>query len=245
VTARPATSTARLAGVAVVVSILAALESLSQPSPPFTGDASTAVSPSPAQPPPACPIDTLPDEGVCIPVPMAEPVLPGEASRLELLPGRTEDYGSYVTPISSYRAKPTDGGLGLSIAAPARTLVTVIGLEHQTGPARRLILRGPVPRLLTLHRVSRNGVARSYLLSYDGLTFDATAADADVPVGTPLGQLRPSADGAALQLRVRQLRRGANLEQLPVERLLSDSVSLECDPRNVLPPKPALREEGR
>jgi hypothetical protein len=187
----------------------------------------------------------LPDQGICIPVPKAEPVLPGEASRLELLPGRAEDYGRYVTPIASHRAKPTGAGLGLSIMAPARTLVTVIGLEHQTDSARRLIVRGPVPRLLTLHRVSRNGVSRSYLLSYDGLTFDANAPDADVPVGTPLGQLRPSAGGAALQLRVRQLRRGADLEQLPVERLLDDSVSLECDPRNVLPAKPALRDKGR
>jgi hypothetical protein len=95
---------------------------------------------------------------------------------------------------------------------------------------------------LTLHKVSRHAVTRSYVLVYEGLSFDADAAEADIPVGTPLGRVSasPGAGRAALRLTVRQLRRGAHPDHLRAHRLLSDAVSIACDPRNVLPVKPAL-----
>lgn len=226
-----------------MASVLVALESLPVPPPSEQvassgNDVATVASPPAAS---TCPAGTLPDQGVCIPVPPAEAVIPASTSHLGLMPGRVEDYGSYLTPVSAYPATAAEDGQGVLIRAPARTVVTLISLEHQVGSARRIILRGSEPRLLTLHRVSRHAVTRAYVLGYEGLTFDADASDADLPVGTPLGRLSPSPGHgrATLRLSVRQLRRGADVERLPAHRLLSDAVSLACDPRNVLPVKPA------
>jgi hypothetical protein len=225
---------------AVLTSVLVALESLpvTPPSEPHTRSekAPNEVS-SPAAP--TCPAGTLPDEGVCIPVPPPEAFVAASTAQLALMPGRVEDYGRYLTPISAYPATEADDGQGVLIPAPARTVVTLISLEHQIGSARRIILRGPEPRLLTLHRVTRHAVTRTYVLVYDGLTFDTDAVDAEVPVGTPLGRVSPSRGRAALRLTVRQVRRGTRPDGLPPRRLLSDAVSLACDPRNVLPTKPA------
>lgn len=241
-TPRPSSSARRLVGLAVLASALVALESLpvTPGAPGTSSEAAVTEVPSPAAA--SCPAGTLPDQGVCIPVPPAEAVLAVSTTQLGLMPGRAEDYGSYLTPISAYPATPADDGLGVLIPAPPRTLVTLISLEHQLGSARRIILPGPEPRLFTLHRVSRHAVTRTYLLGYEGLTFDPNAPEADLPVGTPLGRVSssPSRGRTALRLTVRQLRRGANPERLPPQRLLSDAVSLACDPRNVLPAKPAL-----
>lgn len=243
---RPPSRRARLVGAAILIPVLVALESLPVSSPSERGtasgdlyDASPALPALPAEP--ACPAGALPDQGVCIPVPPAEAFVPASTSHLGLMPGRLEDYASYLTPISGHRATADADGHGMVIPASPRTVVTLISLEHQVGAARRVVLQGPEPRLLTVHRVSRHAVTRTYVLSYEGLTFDVEASDADVAVGTPLGRVSasPGSHRAALRLAVRQLRRGAHAEQLPARRLLSDAVSLACDPRNVLPMKPA------
>jgi hypothetical protein len=96
------------------------------------------------------------------------------------------------------------------------------------------------PRLLTLHRVERSGATRTYVLAYEGLSFDALPAASDIPVGTPMGRVSPGRGVTGLGLSVRQLRRGVDPENTPPERLLLDSSSLACDPRNVLPAKPDL-----
>jgi hypothetical protein len=239
----PPSRSTRLIGVALVASVLVAIASQSvkrqKAGSPSEG-AANEVPPRPVVP--SCPAGTLPDQGVCIPVPPAETLVPASTSHLGLMPGRAEDYASYLTPISAYPARAADDGQGMLIPAPARTVVTLISLEHQIGSARRLVLPGPEPRLLTLHKVSRHAVTRSYVLVYEGLSFDADAAEADIPVGTPLGRVSasPGAGRAALRLTVRQLRRGAHPDQLRAHRLLSDAVSIACDPRNVLPVKPAL-----
>lgn len=241
-TARPSPSgTTRFVGTAVLAAVVVALESLpitpGEHGPPSEEAAKEVAAPVTS----ACPAGTLPDQGVCIPVPPAEALVAASSSRLGLMPGRVEDYASYLTPISGYRATAADDGQGVSIPAPPRTVVTLISLEHQLGSARRIILPGPEPRLFTLHGVSRHGVTRFYVLGYEGLTFDAAATDADIPVGTPLGRVsaNPGGGRAALRLTVRQLRRGVHPDRLPAHRLLSDAVSLACDPRNVLPAKPA------
>lgn len=239
---------ARLAQVAILGPLLVALETLPFPrSEPAAREpeAPPVVSRTPT--PPTCPAGTLPDQGVCIPVPPAEALVATSTSHLDLMPGRFADYGRYLTPLTAYPPVAADGGPGVSIPAPARTVVTLIALERQVGSARRLSVPGPEPRLLTLHRVERHGVTRTYILSYEGLSFDTSAADAELPVGTPLGRLSPGAGQArsALHLTVRQVRRGIQAEQLPPQRLLSDAVSLSCDPRNVLPMKPTLANEGR
>jgi hypothetical protein len=206
---------------------------------------STPDEPSPAGVPggaatPAleCPEDQLPDDGVCIPVPPPEELAAATPAPIELLPGRAADYARYVTPIAAYPAAPARHGLGLFVAAPRGVPVTAIELEAQTGPTRRRVTTSSPPRLLTVHRVERAGAPRTYVLSYEGLAFDAAPGASDVAVGTPLGRVAAAPGITGLGLTVRQLRRGVDPERVPPERLLSDSTSLACDPRNVLPAKP-------
>ncbi len=201
--------------------------------------APTPVPTAAAAPALLCPADTLPDDGACIPVPRVEQEPPEALNQLELLPGRSEDYARYLTPIAAYPARAAPEGLGVSIAAPRGTVVTAISLESQAGPTRRVVTPGPRPRLLTLHHVERHGAARTYLLSYDGSSFDPTPGTIDVDVGTPLGQIKAGPGVTGLLLAVRQLRRGVDADRVSPERLLRDSHSLACDARNVLPLKPA------
>jgi hypothetical protein len=193
-----------------------------------------------ARPPLECPADQLPDDGVCIPVPPPDEA-PSEApTAIGLLPGRAENYTRYVTPVAAYPAAPAPQGLGLFVAAPRGVPVTAIELEAQAGPTQRRVVPTAPPALLTLHRVERSGATRTYVLAYAGLTFDALPVASDVPVGTPLGRVAPGPGVTGLGLSVRQLRRGVDPDTTPPERLLLDSSSLACDPRNVLPAKPDL-----
>jgi hypothetical protein len=186
-----------------------------------------------------CPADQLPDDGVCIPVPPPEEVAASTPAPIELLPGRVADYGRYLTPIAGYPAAPAAKGLGLFVAAPRGAPVTAIELEAQTGPTRRWVTATSRPRLLTVHRVERSGATRTYLLEYEGIAFDATPGSGDVDVGTPLGRVAPSSGVSGLGLSVRQVRRGVDVASTAPERLMLDSSSLDCDPRNVLPSKPS------
>jgi hypothetical protein len=187
-----------------------------------------------------CPLDQLSDDGVCIPIPPPEEAVAAAPAPIELLPGRSADYGRYVTPIAAYPAAPAPQGLGLFVAAPRGVPVTAISLEAQAGSTRRWVTAVVPRRLLTLHRVERSGATRTYLLAYEGVAFDAEPGVSDVDVGTPLGRIAPGPGLTGLGLSVRQLRRGVEPESAPPERLLLDSSSLACDPRNVLPPKPTL-----
>lgn len=191
-----------------------------------------------------CPPEQLADDGVCIPVPSAaERVAEVESARpLELLPGRSPDYRRYITPIAAYRAAAPVEGLGLFVAAPQGVPVTAISLEAQTGPTRRWVTAPTATspaRLLTVHHVDRGGSLRTYLLEYEGVAFDPAPGRADVEVGTPLGRVAPRPGATGLGLRVHQLRRGVKLEGAAPELPLSDSASLDCDARNVLPLEPA------
>jgi hypothetical protein len=187
-----------------------------------------------------CPLEQLSDDGVCIPIPPPEETVAATPAPIELLPGRSADYGRYVTPIAAYPAAAAAQGLGLFVAAPRGVPVTAISLEAQAGPTRRWVTGTTPPRLLTLHRVERSGATRMYLLAYEGVAFDAAPGVSDVDVGTPLGRVAPGRGLTGLGLSVRQLRRGVDPASAQPERLLLDSSSLACDPRNVLPPKPSL-----
>jgi hypothetical protein len=173
-------------------------------------------------------------------VPRDEGIEPTAPLQLELLPGRVEDYARYLTPLPAHVATSARVRPGIFIAAPVGTPVSVINLESQVAATRRITLRAPHSRLLTLHRTTRNGATRTYLLSYDGLAFDADAPDGELAVGARLGEIQQRPGVAGLELAVRQLRQGINPDQVAVERLLRDSHSLACDPRNVLTPTPKL-----
>ncbi len=186
-----------------------------------------------------CPSDTLPDHGACIPVPKPEAAADDDAeAALALLPGRPDDYRRYLSPIAGHApaAGPDAGAL---ITAPIGTEVRSIRLESQSGATRWALLPGSVPVLLTLHRVQRGSSSRSYVLIYRGLELSAPAAWTDIADGAVLGRVGGSLTPPGLRLRVRQLRRGTQPEELPTERTLRDSHSLECDPRNVLPFTPS------
>ena len=226
--------------VSAAIAALAVLESFTPPSP--ADQESPSAHPGPPrepEPEPSCPVDTLPDQGVCIPVPRAEQAEETTPLQLELLPGRAEDYARYLTPLPAHVATRASARPGIFIAAPVGTGVTLISLEAQVGAARRITLRGRNSRLLTLHRTTRNGATRAYLLSYDGLAFDPNAPDTELVVGAHLGEVQGRPGVSGLELAVRQLRQGVDPDRVAVERLLRDSHSLACDPRNVLPPNPA------
>jgi hypothetical protein len=187
-----------------------------------------------------CPPQQLPDDAVCLPVPPVEGLEAVASAPLELLPGRAPDYARYLTPIANYPAAAAPEGLGVFVAAPRGVPVTALNLEAQSGPTRRWATPGAPPRLLTLHRVERSGSMRTYVLAYEGIAFDATPGLHEIVVGTPLGRVAARSGVTGLTLRVRQLRRGVEPEDLPVERLLLDASSIPCDPRNVLPLEPTL-----
>lgn len=197
-----------------------------------------AVSEPPASAARPCPPGHLNDDGLCIPVPPLGELTSDDDASIELLPGRPEDYGRYLTPLASRPAVSAGRGLGVFIAAPKGTPVTAIELEAQVGPAQRWTTAGLSARLLTLHRVERAGSLRTYALVYDGLTFEPAPGLADIAVGTPLGRIAGDGDRAGLGVEVRQLRRGVDPAALGAEALLLDSNSLACDARNVLPLKP-------
>ena len=206
------------------------------PQTPAGGDGPAPAS-APAQL--ACPAEQLSDDGVCVPVPPPEEHSAEPESAIGLLPGRSADPVRYVTPIATYPAALVAEGLGLFIAAPPGVPVTAIALEGQTGPTRRWVTPSTPPRLLTLHAVERGGALRSYVLAYEGLSFDAAPGRSELDVGTPLGRVAARPGTSGLGLTVFQLRRGVDVENVTAERVLTSSVSLACDARNVLPAKPA------
>lgn len=186
-----------------------------------------------------CPSDTLPDHGVCIPVPKHEGAARDDPeAALELLPGRPDDYARYLSPIAGHVAIAGPDGGSIVLAAPG-TEVRSIRLESQSGPTRWALLPGSMPVLLTLHRVQRGSSSRSYVLVYRGLEFEAPATWTDIADGAVLGRVSAALAPSGLRLRVRQLRRGEQADSTPTERTLRDSHSLECDPRNVLPFTPS------
>jgi len=154
------------------------------------------------------------------------------------MPGRPENYARYQTPLRSALKGVSVGG-SVFFAAPVGTAVDVVALESQTGPVRKLPSAPPPAPLLTLHHVTRSGATRTYLLSYEGLAADTPEGPLDLVAGAPLGRIVSAAGlTPGLRLGVRELRRGVDPEQVPVERLLGDSHSVECDPRNVLSLRP-------
>ena len=191
-----------------------------------------------------CPPHTLPDRGFCIPVPpeLSQRDPTRGTLRLSLLPGRDPDYAHYETPIAGKPAQAAHDGRGLFVPAPSGTPVSAIRLEAQHGPSERLPSTNPSIALLSVHHVTRGGATRSYLLGYEGIRVAAPARGASrkLEPGAPVGEVVDTpATTSGLRLWSRQLRQGVDPNTTAPERLLLDSHSLECDPRNVLEPKRA------
>ncbi len=120
--------------------------------------------------------------------------------------------------------------------------MVAIRLEAQKGPSQRLPSSSASLPLLTVHHVARGGATRSYLLGYEGISAIPFARDASpkFEAGARLGEvISGAAETSGLRLWSRQLRQGVDPNATAPARLLLDSHSLECDPRNVLEPKRA------
>jgi hypothetical protein len=199
---------------------------------------------SSALPPSACPPGTLPDNGVCIPVPLplsraASPA----ADRIPRLPERPADYAGYRFPFSATGAVTDavgDAGAppgGVLVRTSADSVVTPAILDGQIGTARA-VFAGPMTGLpgttvITLHTVD-TGDHR-----YDYLAFVGRLRDAAAPAPSPREELSPSRplghtrDDAAY-FEVRRVRPDVDVFALAPDRLRDDAASIAIDPRNVL-----------
>ncbi len=123
------------------------------------------------------------------------------------------------------------------------TPIHMITLEHQEGDAE-VIYAGALfgTTVLTRHTLREGGRLRDYLMLFGHL--DSIAAG--VTVGVPIkdGQLVGAVGDTAsprivhLHLEVRRVRDGIDLTKVPAgANMIAESVSVVCDPRNVLPLK--------
>lgn len=132
---------------------------------------------------------------------------------------------------------------GLDLPQAKGTPVALVALEHQQGEAEVLYagrLFGTT--VVTHHAVREGGRVRDYLVLYGHLDSIAPGATpgARVPEGTVLGAVGDtgSPELVHLHLEIRRVRDGVELAKVPSGGgLLAESVSVVCDPRNVLPLK--------
>lgn len=187
-----------------------------------------------------CPAGTLPDQGVCVPVPRPLSTASSEHG-IPKRPDRPADYQRYrlpVDPSTSPSVLPTaalDAGLakmGVSIAAPAGTPVSVPTLEDQIGPSE-VVLTGKLvgDSLVTHHRTRSSGRERDYVLVLGNLDAvrefaQKSAVDPNAPVA--------KVGSVPVYFEVRLLRSGVDPFAVPAERLLDDAETVAVDPRNVL-----------
>lgn len=180
------------------------------------------------------------------------------------LPDRPADYDLYRYPIpaggpgghavqSGYdldrpdrdqrrgaRLKHTGHG-GVDLLSVRGTPVALVFLEHQAGPAD-VLYSGPLfgRTVITHHVVREGGAMRDYVVLHghlDSIAAQATPG-AELAEGAELGAVGDSGSPGIvhLHLEVRRVREGVDLRKVPAGgALLADSVSVVCDPRNVLP----------
>lgn len=180
------------------------------------------------------------------------------------LPDRPEDYDAYRYPIPPGLAGGHYVVSGYDLDQPdekqrrGRTLrhvghgavdlpqvkglpVKMIGLEHQEGDAE-VLYTGALfgTTVLTRHTVHEGGRSRDYVMLLGhldsvapGVNVGTTVKEGDV-VGAVGDTGSPSL--VHLHLEVRRVRDGVDLAKVPAgQPMIADSVSVVCDPRNVLP----------
>lgn len=182
------------------------------------------------------------------------------------LPDRPSDYDAYRYPIppglanghyvvSGYDLDRPDpeqrrgrslshvGHGGVDLPQTKGTPVKSVTLEHQEGQAE-VLYTGPLfgTTVVTRHTLREGGRPRDYVVLFGHL--DAIAAGlapgAMVDDGALLGAVGDTGSPSLVHLHyeVRRVREGVDLAKVPAGApLLADSVSIVCDPRNVLPLK--------
>jgi hypothetical protein len=181
-------------------------------------------------------------------------------------PDRPADYEAYVYPIpaglaggrhvvSGYDLDRPDesqrrghglravGHGGVDLPQARGTPVRVVGLESQQGDAE-VIYVGPLfgTTVVTRNAVREGGRLRDYLVLFGHLERPAPglAPTARLHEGDVLGFVGDtgSPELVHLHLETRRVRDGVDASKVGPGRLVDPSVSVVCDPRNVLPRKP-------
>jgi murein DD-endopeptidase MepM/ murein hydrolase activator NlpD len=133
---------------------------------------------------------------------------------------------------------------GLDLPQKKGTPVALVALEHQQGDAEVLYagrLFGTT--VVTRHSVREAGRVRDYLVLFGHLDSiaEGISAGVKIPQGTVVGAVGDtgSPELVHLHLEVRRARDGVDLARVPGGgSLVAESVSVVCDPRNVLPLRP-------
>lgn len=180
------------------------------------------------------------------------------------LPDRPADYDRYRYPVppgiagghavvSGYDLDRPDplqrrgrtlshvGHGGVDLPQARGTPVTLVSLEHQEGDAE-VLYTGPLfgTTVVTRHTVREGGRARDYVVLFghldriaSGLAPGAMLRDGDL-VGA-VGDTG-SPELVHLHLEVRRVRDDVDVARIPAGgQLLAETVTVVCDPRNVLP----------
>ena len=182
------------------------------------------------------------------------------------LPDRPKDYDAYRYPIppglpnghyvvSGYDLDRPDaeqrrgrtlshvGHGGLDLPQAKGTPIKLVALEHQEGEAE-VLFTGSLfgTTVVTRHTLREGGRLLDYVVLFghldaiaSGLAPGATLKEGDL-VGTVGDTASPQL--VHLHYEVRRVREGVDLAKVPAgAQLVADSVSVVCDPRNVLPLK--------
>ena len=242
-------SSARLVAVAAIAAAVAAATALVRQEPrvsvaeaPHGSGSGSSLAPS------LCPPGSLPDNGVCIPVPPPERAASHATSseRIPRRPDRPPEYARYALPVERVASiaelgdgEGADGGVhpsGIVLRSDPGAPVAAIGLDGQEGPAQ-IAYEGRIwgPTVVTLHTVREHGVTDRYAVALGGLGNLRPLAEGEVvSPGAELGKTGAS----ELIVETRLLRPGIDVRPLSAAALLSDASSVPTDPRNVLVLKP-------
>jgi murein DD-endopeptidase MepM/ murein hydrolase activator NlpD len=182
------------------------------------------------------------------------------------LPDRPSDYDAYRYPISpglpgghyvvsgydldrpdpqQRRARTLShvGHGGVDLPQTKGAPVKQVALDHQEGDAE-VLYAGQLfgTTVVTRHTLREGGRLRDYVVLFGHLDSIAAglAAGASMKDGDLVGAVGDTASPSLVHLHyeVRRVREGIDLGKVPAgAQLIADSVSVVCDPRNVLPPK--------
>ena len=182
------------------------------------------------------------------------------------LPDRPSDYDAYRYPIppglpnghyvvSGYDLDRPDpeqrrgrtlshvGHGGVDLPQAKGTPVKHLALDHQEGNSE-ILYTGHLfgTTVVTRHTLREGGRLRDYVVLYGHLDSIAAglAPGASLDDGTLIGAVGDTGSPSLVHLHyeVRRVREGVDLAKVPAgAQLIADSVSVVCDPRNVLPLK--------
>jgi len=230
--------------VAAVLAVAALGGRLARSRPPASSPAAHAPASAASA---ECPPRTLPDDGVCIPVPEA----PATAEtpirrtlyedRIFRRPDRPADYYRYRLPFASRPARfapaanALDGGVppaGLLVTTARGSAVRAVRLDGQTGPTTLLYAGRLVgASAVTEHVVTRKDGARTVLLVFGDLAAPPVLAPhAQLSEGAALG----TAGSRPVYFEARVCRTGVEPRTLPPDQILNDAFTVSEDVRNVL-----------